>query len=231
MRVAVISDVHGNLAALKAVLADVIRRGPFDVVVNAGDLGFGGPRPREVVDLLMSRGFPTVVGNTDEWVAGLPGGPEAVVAWARARLAPHHLDYLRALPRLHRVEAPDAPPLVIVHATPTSTTAVLEPDAPEEVVVRAFEEAGSRALVYGHIHRAYRREVAGGLVVNAGSVGFPFDGLTQPAWALLWSGGGRWHAEIVRVPYDHEEVARDLEASDHPEGPAFARRLRTGRMT
>jgi predicted phosphodiesterase len=230
VRVAVLSDVHGNLTALRAVLADIDARGPFDVIVNAGDLACGGPRPREAVDLLASRGFPTVVGNTDEWVAGAPGGPEALVAWTRSRLRPEQLQYLRGLPRAHRVEPPDGPPLVVVHATPTSTTDVVEPDAPPDLVARLFDEAGARTLVYGHIHRAYVREVAGGLLVNAGSVGFPFDGLPHAAWAALWTEDGRWRAEIRRVLYDWEAVAAELESGDHPEGATFARRVRTGRM-
>jgi predicted phosphodiesterase len=93
-----------------------------------------------------------------------------------------------------------------------------------------FAEAETKTLVYGHIHRAYTREVAGGLVVNSGSVGFPFDGNPQPSFAILELQSGRWTGEIVRTPYDTEAVARDLLASDHPEGEAFARRVRGGRM-
>ena len=75
MRVAIFSDVHGNLLALEAVLAEIGARGPFDQIINAGDLAFGGPRPREALDLLMQRSYPTIMGNTDVWVAGIePSG-------------------------------------------------------------------------------------------------------------------------------------------------------------
>ncbi len=127
-----------------------------------------------------------------------------------------------------RVEPRDGLPLVVVHATPASTTEVLKPDAPEEIVTRAVEQARTRTLAYGHIHRPYIRPVADGLVVNVGSVGFPFDGVPRPAWAIFTLDGGRWRAEVIRVAYDQEAVAQDLLASDHPDATAFARRARTG---
>jgi putative phosphoesterase len=228
MRVAVLSDVHGNLAALEAVLAALDARGPYDAIVNAGDLVFGGPRPREALDLLMQRNYPTILGNTDVWIAGMEPGGGSVVAWARRQLGKEHEDYLRGLPRRHRIEQSGAPPLVIVHATPTSLSDLLDPLAPPAVVARMFEQAQARALVYGHIHKAYVREVAGGLVVNAGSVGFPFDGIPKPAFAILTCEHGRWRGENVRVEYDREAVARDLTTVGHPEGEAFARRVLSG---
>ncbi|HEX4836577.1 MAG TPA: metallophosphoesterase family protein [bacterium] len=232
MRIAILSDVHGNVRALEAVLADMRRRGPFDQIINGGDLAFGGPRPREAMDLLMREQYPTVRGNTDEWVAGAPGEPEfvskAVVTWTREHLTSGHLAFLRNLPLSHRVEPPGGPPLVVVHATPVSTTEVLAPDAPVDVVARAFEQARTRTLAYGHIHRPYVRDAAGGLVVNVGSVGFPFDGVPRSAWAVFTLEGGRWSAEIVRVAYDQEAVAQDLLTSEHPDAAVFARRARTG---
>jgi predicted phosphodiesterase len=231
MRVAIFSDVHGNAAALDAVLAAIQERGPFDRILNGGDLAFGGPRPREAVDRLIHAGFPTVIGNTDEMVAASPeGATGAVAAWARTRLIPEQVDWLRALPRSQRIEPKGGPPLVLVHATPWSTTDIIDPAAPAPAVARAFAQADTHALVYGHIHRAYIREVADGLIVNIGSVGFPFDGDPRPAWAILTLAKGAWHAEIVRTPYDREAAARDLLTSDHPDAETFARRIRTGRM-
>ena len=233
MRIAVFSDVHGNVRALEAVLASIRSRGPFEQVINAGDLAFGGPCPREAMDLLMRSGFPTARGNTDEWIAGEQGIPKSVsqaaIAWTRERLAPSHLAFLQRLPLPHRVEPPGGPPLVAVHATPTSTTEVLAPDAPAESVAQMFAQARTRTLAYGHIHPPYVRDVVDGLVVNVGSVGFPFDGIPQPAWAIFTLTEGRWTAEIIRVTYDHEAVAQDLLASDHPDAAVFAQRARTGR--
>ncbi len=231
MRVAVFSDVHGNVRALEAVLADLEARGPFDQVVNGGDLAYGGPRPREAMDLLMPRAHPTVLGNTDVWIAGIEPGGGRVVAWARRQLLPHHEEFLRRLPRAHRIEPPGGPPLVVVHATPTSLSDLLNPDAPAGDVATMFEQARARTLVYGHTHKAYVRDVAEGMVVNTGSVGFPFDGIPKPSFAILQLEGGRWHAEIVRVAYDHEAVAKELAAGTHPDGPTFARRILTASVS
>ncbi|HKV45665.1 MAG TPA: metallophosphoesterase family protein [bacterium] len=231
MRVAIFSDVHGNLRALAAVLAEMQARGPFDQVINGGDLAFGGPRPREAMDLLMQGGYPTVLGNTDVWIAGIEEGGGSVVAWARQRLTPRHEAFLRALPSSYRLEPPGGPPLVVVHATPTSLSDVLEPDAPPHEIARLFEQAHTHVLVYGHIHRPYAREVAGGLVVNTGSVGFPFDGIPKPSFAICELSGGRWRAEIVRVDYDLEAVAQELTTNAHPDGATFARRLRIARVS
>lgn len=231
MRVAVFSDVHGNARALEAVLAELGARGPFDHVINAGDLAFGGPRPREAMDLLMERAYPTLLGNTDVWIAGIEPAGGSVVAWARRQLLPRHEAYLRRLPTSHRIEPPGEPPLVVVHATPTSLSDMLNPDAPAAAVAKMFEQARTRTLVYGHIHRAYVRDVAEGLVVNTGSVGFPFDGIPLPAFAILELERGRWRAEIVRVPYDHAAVASELTASTHPDGATFARRILTGSVS
>jgi putative phosphoesterase len=231
MRVAIFSDVHGNVRALEAVLAELGTRGPFDQVINAGDLAFGGPRPREAMDLLIPAGYPTVLGNTDAWVAGIEESGGTVVSWTRRQLEPRHEEFLRQLPRSHRIEPPGGPPLVIVHATPTSLSDLLTRDAAPEVVAGMFEQARTRTLVYGHIHHAYVREVADGLVVNPGSVGFPFDGIPEPSFAILRLASNRWAAEIVRVPYDREAVAQDLLASTHPDGATFAQRIRTGRLS
>jgi Icc-related predicted phosphoesterase len=173
----------------------------------------------------MQRDYPTVLGNTDVWIAGIKPGGGGVAAWARRQLDSRHEEYIRRFPTSHRIEPPGEPPLVVVHATPTSVEDVLDPEAPAEVVSVMFDQARTRALVYGHIHRAYVREVAGGLVVNSGSVGFPFDGIPKPAFAVLRLEGGRWRAENLRVAYDHEVVAEELKASTHPDGHTFARRI------
>ncbi len=237
MRIAIISDVHGNIRALEAVLSDVRARGPFEMVINGGDLAFGGPRPQETMQALRALGCPTIIGNTDQWLAGglnmveTPRPLEEVRDWARRRLGNEDLEYLRALPMSHRVEPAGGPTLVMVHATPVSTIETVNPDAPAETLTAMLEQARTRYLAYGHIHKPYVREVGdGAAVINVGSVGMPFDGVAQPAWAMLTLADGRWRAEIVRVPYDHEAVARDLLASDHPLAETFARRIRTARM-
>ncbi len=201
MRVAVFSDVHGNVRALEAVLAEIEARGPFEAVVNGGDLVYGGPRPREALELLMRGGYPTVLGNTDVWIAGMEPGGGATVAWARRQLEPQHEAFIRGLPRTHRIEPPGGPPLLVVHATPTSLSDLIAPDAPEEMVAKVFEQARARTVVYGHIHKACVRDGGGGLIVTTGAVAFPFDGIPTTSVAILCLDAGRWHGETVAGGY------------------------------
>jgi putative phosphoesterase len=221
--VAVISDIHGNLAALAAVFQELDRLGPSEVVV-AGDLALGGPRPHECVDLIRRRGYPTIRGNTDEWLTKPPQRVTDGISWCAARLTADDRAFLAGLPFLWRREA-ESGDLVVVHATPWSLSDVIRPDAPAHEVRRAFEESGAAALVYGHIHTAYVRSFEGKLLVNGGSVGVPFDGDWRASFVTLVPSEAGWQATLRRVAYDREAVIAESRAGDNPEGPRFSRRL------
>lgn len=226
--IAVISDIHGNLWALEAVLRDLDRVSPQQVVV-AGDLAFGGPTPGECVALIRRRGYPTIRGNTDEWLtnapgAGVPGGVADAAAWTRARLTAEDRRYLSVLPFLWRTSH-DAGDILVVHATPWSISDAVMPDASEATVVRVFQEAGAAAVVYGHIHIAYVRELDGRLLINPGSVGLPYDGDPRASYALFSADRGAWRTTLHRVDYDLSEALNASRQSDNPEGQRWARRL------
>lgn len=224
--IAVLGDIHGNLAALEAVLREIDRLRPEAVVV-AGDLALYGPHPRECVALVRRRGYPTIRGNTDEWLTRTPERVTDAITWCASRLSEEERRFLAGLPFLWRREDP-AGDLVVVHATPWSISEVLPPDAPLHAVRRALEEAKAAALVYGHIHVAYARTVDGRLLVNAGSVGLPFDGDWRASFATLRPprGSGGWTAELHRVAYDRDAVLAEARGSDNPERERFVRRLR-----
>lgn len=221
--IAIVSDIHGNLWGLEAVLADIDRRGPKQVVV-AGDLAFGGPRPAECVALIRRRGFPTIRGNTDEWLTKAPARVTDATTWASAHLTDADRRFLAELPFLWRLPH-DAGDLVVVHATPWSVQDVVWPDAPVDLVDRVFAEAGARAVAYGHIHIAYTREQNGRLLVNPGSAGLPFDGDRRAAYAVLSAEGGKWRAELRRVEYDLAPALAAAKASDNPGAIPWAQRL------
>ena len=221
--IAVISDIHGNLWALQAVLQDLDRVGPSQVIV-AGDLALGGPRPAECVELIRRRGYPAIRGNTDEWLSSAPDAITDAISWASAQLSDADRRDLAGLPFLWRL--PDeAGDLVVVHATPWSISDVVPPDAPEPLVRRVFAEAEAAAVAYGHIHIAYVRELGDKLLVNPGSVGLPFDGDQRASYAMLSVEGGRWRATLRRVPYDVAAAVGALRDSGNPEAERFARRL------
>jgi putative phosphoesterase len=222
MRVAVFSDVHGNLTALEAVLAH-IREQRADRVVCGGDLAFGGPDPEGSVQRVRGLGIPCVRGNTDEWLTPDAREIEPTTAWTRARLSAVSREYLATLPFQHRIDD-----LVVVHATPWSISDVVPKDAGPAQVRRVLDEAGAAAVVYGHIHIAWiGRTPGGGLLVNTGSVGFPFDGDARSSYALLEQTANGWVAAVHRVAYDVDRAA--VFPADHPAPAAWAARMRTGR--
>lgn len=226
--IAVISDIHGNLWALQAVLAELDRLGPAQVVVG-GDLALGGPRPAECVTLIRRRGYPAIRGNTDEWLTKKPAHVTDAITWTAARLSEEDRRFLAELPFLWRHETPPGD-LVVLHATPWSIGDIVAPDAPESLVSRVFQETEGAAVVYGHIHKAYVREFDGKVLANSGSVGLPFDGDRRASFALLWPEAGCWRAEIRRVGYDVDTAIRGAQRTDNPERDRWIQRVKDARF-
>lgn len=247
MRVAVISDTHGNLPAFEAVLQDIERLGP-DLVVMAGDFAFGGPWPSECIDLVRSRGIPAVRGNTDEFLVEVATGgtrPAQVddprlrhldnpamaerYRWCAERLTREQVEYLASLPLRYAVPAPTGAVLVVVHATPWSAHPVVPPNAPREQLEELLERSGGAALAYGHIHVQVRWELDGRLVVAVGSVGLPFDGDQRAAYTVLEWNGERWGVTFRRVAYPVEQTIEALRSSGMPGAELQVRVLETAR--
>jgi putative phosphoesterase len=223
--IAVISDIHGNLWALEAVLAELDRLGPEAVVVG-GDLAWGGPRPAECVALLRRRGYPAIRGNTDEWITQKPAKVTDASSWCAARLSDDDRRFVAGLPFLWRRQA-DGGDLVVVHATPWSIGDVVREGAPAATVARVFSEASAAAVVFGHIHTPFIRDEPGRLLVNSGSVGLPFDGDWRASFALMDLAGGRWTAQIRRLPYDREAALAAGRTSDNPDAQRWTKRVET----
>jgi predicted phosphodiesterase len=179
VRIAILSDIHGNLPALEAVLADADTLSP-DELWCGGDIGFFGPWASECIARVRAAGWPTVRGNTDVWITG---DPQAVAEEddrdSMRRLAEAHaisdsdVEWLLSLPLGH--SGPGS--LLLVHAAPTSPFEAPLPNAPAAEFSIYRDKAN--VVVYGHVHRAFVRRLADGtLVCNTGSVGLPMDGTT-----------------------------------------------------
>lgn len=222
-RIAVVSDIHGNLAALEAVINDLESISP-DLIVQAGDTAVIGPRPAEVVDRLREAGWPGVVGNTDEllWNPGVRFEQErrapklkpwlatlfdVLAPWAAERLGPERIDWLRTQPREWRSES-----LRVVHASPGDLWRAPMPDARDEELRSTYADHGASTGVYGHIHRPYVRNLLRLQVANSGSVGLPYDGDWRPSYLLIENGVAR----VRRVEYDLDRQRRDLTESGFP---------------
>jgi len=203
VRIAVISDIHGNLTALEAVLKDINERG-VDQVINLGDLVFRGPYPSEVLAALQDLKAPTLRGNTEDmlfqdWPAG--DWRQEVAEWTRSVLSPDELAYLRGLPFSLRLELDDYK-FLLVHASTRDNNQGFVAETPEEQLLELLGPPDHDALVAGHVHRQFLRRAAGRLLINPGAVGLPFDGDPRAAYCILDSAPGRLDVQLVRVAYD-----------------------------
>jgi putative phosphoesterase len=236
MRVAVVSDIHGNLTALQAVIDDLAAQSP-DLVINGGDLVGNGPRPAEVVDLIASLGWPSVLGNTDEVLwnerpflelrARLPQMKKMLgyvaddVAWTRVAVGEARIESLANTPMQWR----DGD-LTVVHARPTDTWSSPQPRAEDKELIDVYRALGSPIVVYGHVHVPFIRELPSMIVANAGSVGMPHDGDQRASYLLIDDG----HPLIRRVAYDVDAEVEALTARRHPHGDWIASILRAARF-
>lgn len=218
MKLAVVADVHGNLTALDAVIADLDRVRP-DLVVHGGDLVFNGPRPAECLDRIRALHWPGVLGNTDEAVARR--AEEPAVAWAVETLGEERLDWLRRLPLSWR----QADRIALVHAIPGDLNRIVWPEADDAELQAIYGPLGAAVAVYCHIHRAYIRRLGELTVANTGSVGLPDDGDPRASYLLIEDG----HCSHRRVPYDVERAVTELQNSRLPAAIDVAVQYRTGR--
>lgn len=222
MRVAIISDIHGNQRALEAVLRDLKNQPLCDQIVIAGDLCLNGPRPREVLQLVQELHCPVLQGNVDlETVVQPPEKGEKkrnAVAWTREQIGAAGIAYLAGLPFSYRVSNPGGRDLLIVHANPLNLEDALFPNSDDEELERLLGglDAGVGALAFGHLHIAYVRAWRGLLLADVASCGAPRDEDRRAAYGILTWQIDRWEAEIRRVDYDLQAVIKQIRNSGMP---------------
>lgn len=237
LRVAIFSDVHGNLPALTAVLRDMHALG-FGERYCLGDLVDYGPFPDEVVERVLGDDIPTVMGNHDAAVAfdrpELGGGyrdaaerlrKEQALAWTRARVRPATMAALRELPHELRLEV-GGKRILLVHASPRSITEYVTADLPRAALREIAAAARADVLVCGHTHLPGIELLDDVLLVNVGSVGNPKDGDPRACYAILEERDGRVTARVRRVAYDIASVTDAIHRNGLP--AAFATQLETG---
>lgn len=218
MTVAALYDVHGNLPALQAVLADA-RVDSAEMVVSGGDL-VAGPMPAACLDALTALGDRVLFirGNGDRDVAERAtshGG-----AWCAEELGPERLELVRTWPLT--VEAEVCGGTTFCHATPRSDDEIVTRLTPDAQLEAALAAARQQVVVAGHTHlQADRRLPSGRRFVNAGSVGRPYEGAPGAYWALIGD-----EVELLRTDYDARAAAEAIEASGYPDAAAHAENLR-----
>ncbi len=197
VRVAALYDIHGNLPALEAVLAD-LRSASADIVVCGGDL-CAGPMPVEVLDLMREREALFIRGNGDRDLTG----------WPADRLTNVELELLRAWPTTVMLDVDGLDPVVFCHGSPRADDEILTRITPQEDVEEAC--GGKPVVVGGHTHVQFDRVAGQTRFVNAGSVGMPYEGRTAAFWALLGP-----EVELVFTEYDVKAAVAAIHATGYP---------------
>lgn len=228
MRLALISDVHGNDVAFAAVVVDAERLA-VDGFVCLGDVAQGGPQPREALERLRALGCPAVMGNSDAFLLEIPAdSPEPVTEqqleireWTLSKLDADHLAFLRSFAPTVQLATER---ILAFHGSPRSYDDVLLPGA-EPAALEPFHAAGAELLAGGHTHLQWSRIVDGALYVNPGSVGVTYDRhqpeddfkLTPAAeYAVVTSGTDDASVEFRCVAYSLDELTRVARASGRP---------------
>ena len=237
MRIAIFSDIHGNMHALEAVLRDIDAQAS-DAVYCLGDLVGYGAFPNEVIEAVRGRGIPTIIGNYDDGVGfdrdecgcayttpeSRRLGDESLF-WSREHVTAENKEYLRSLlPNIRFEEG--GRQFLLVHGSPRKMNEYLYEDRPLANLERIARSAEADVLVFGHTHLPYSKEVAGVLLVNDGSVGKPKDGDVRACYVVLDVDGGV-KVEFRRVEYDVAAAAAAVRESGLPDH--FAGLLETAR--
>jgi putative phosphoesterase len=235
MRVAIVSDVHGNRRAFEAVLADLRLAAP-DLVLHGGDLAYGGAHPAEIIDQVHSLGWAGVRGNTDEmlWapkslatfadtapkIAPLLSRIQEMIPATVASIGEKRLRWLEGFPCEYSGEG-----FCLVHASPGDLWRAPTSGASDEELQSTYAALGAGIVVYGHIHCSYIRRLQSMTVANSGSVSQSYDGDTRAAYLVI---DGESVA-IRRVEYDVESEAKDVLRSGLPYAEWLSRILLAGK--
>ena len=244
VRIAALSDVHGNLPALEAVHKAVNAARP-DFVAICGDLVFNGPDPAGTLALiqeLQRAGAFITLGNTDVAVAdgdftaafpwfteGAPDSYQLAAEWARDQIGDDGIDFLRRLPSERRLRVGDDL-VLFCHASPGSLTNGLGADLDPVVTIDRVSGTDAKVIVCGHTHLPEVREVGWRTIVNDGSAGYVFDGDPTASWALIEIDDDGIRAEIHRTNYDVMAAANAVSARGLPGDVYRAATIRTGKL-
>jgi putative phosphoesterase len=231
MRIAIVSDIHGNRTAFEAVLADLRQTSP-DLILHGGDLADGGASPAEIVDQIRDLGWQGVVGNTDEMLfkpeslqefasqspnlKPLWNAIEEMAMATREALGEERIAWLRDLPRIQIQD-----PMALLHAIPESTWRSPGHTASDAELESVYGPLGQSIVIYAHIHRSYIRNISGMIVANTGSVSLSYDGDRRAAYLQLDGST----PVIRRVDYDVDREIKALSSCGFPHADWVAKIL------
>jgi predicted phosphodiesterase len=231
MRLAFLSDIHGNLPALRAAVADAKKRGA-EGIYCAGDLVGYGPFPDEVCRYIAESKITTISGNydakalsilhdADTFKTVMKPGKLKILTWSARRLSEESKQFISLLPTFHAETLPGGLSLLMVHGSPLSWEDVIYPSITRFSLEKKLGERTPDILVCGHTHIPFVKKISGIAVINCGSAGQPVDGDPSPSYALLdIDKTGNPKARVIRFSYPIEELVEAIRTSSLPFGLA-----------
>ncbi len=247
MRIALISDIHGNFVSLEAVLRDIGGK-RVDSIICLGDVIATGPRPVECLERVRDLKCPVIMGNTDERfltggkARGKAGGKEVHMLedmdrWTASQLSGEHLSFIRTFEATCDIEISPGVGMLCYHGSPRSNTEMVSSSADDSKLRTIFADHGGRRLYAGgHTHAQLFRKFGTSTIFNPGSVGLPFENLPDGTavnvprgeYAVLESEGPHLSIEFCHVPVDVRRVVEDALSSGLPHAEVWAGDWQTG---
>ena len=217
MRLAFVADIHGNLLALEAILADLQQQKP-DAVYLVGDQVNRCPWNNEVMALVGDQGWPAIAGNHD-LIVGMINTPQnrppftnqvrfPTLWWTQAQLTETHLAVLRQWPEELTITLDGLPAIRVVHGIPGNAFVGILPEDREQKVRPFLTGVAEPILVCGHVHRPLARTIDRWQVFNGGSVGIPYNSDPRAQYLLLDGVDHQWVPTFRRIEYDHSPIAQ-----------------------
>jgi putative phosphoesterase len=232
MRIALLSDIHGNLFALEAVLRRLVQE-RIDQVICLGDVAMFGPQPREVLAKLQALAWPVVMGNTDAWALNPTPHPShdentpifnAIEFWGAEQLTPADHTYIQSFQPIIEVTLDDSTTLLCYHGSPHSYNDIIVASTPDADLAALIGGQQATLLAGGHTHAQYMRRYQDKILLNPGSVGLPYETLPDgtdrnPPWAefaiIEWA-SGELTVTLRRIAYDTAPLLTAARASGMP---------------
>lgn len=238
MKLAFISDIHGNAIALDAVLKDIKEKN-IDKVFVLGDICYRGPEPQRALDLVRELDCEVIKGNADEWVVrGVQKGevPDHAFElmnkerdWIVSHLSDESVEYLRELPSQLNFEV-EGVRIHAFHATPDSLFDLVPSDASDERVLENLVTEEADLYIYAHIHKPYIRFINGKCIINIGSVGLPFDGVSMASYCIVEINKGKIQTSNIRVSYDVQKVVDQYNNVEYPNAEMMSNVVLNGKL-
>ncbi len=240
MRIAFISDIHGNLTALLAVLADIKKHGS-DQIICLGDTISLGPQPQETLNALRELNSVYIMGNHDEAILDPEKAPDLEITehlvpdlyWCRDQLAATDFEFIKSFQSTHEITFPNGIQLLAFHGSPTSTTEIIQATTPSELLDEYFAGQSASVFIGGHSHIQMLRRYGKNLVLNSGSVGNAFEFAFSPGnpprllpwaeYAVIDQSGNSFNVDLRRVYFDIDALLKVVKTSGLPGADSWIR--------